>query len=98
MLDIIYNNDTAVAKALYILELVTRENNQINDLKDNENITAREMDLGNEGNDQLSLNLSSSYNIFNVHNVILNKSFLWNYLHITQITFLTKEKNPLKID
>ena len=46
VLDIINNNDTAVAKALSILEFVARENNQINDSKDNENITASEMDFG----------------------------------------------------
>ena len=49
MLDIIHNNETAVAKALSFLEIDSRENNRINAKDETDTITDRKTEFGYEG-------------------------------------------------
>ena len=49
MLDIIHNNETAVAKALSFLEIDSRENNRINVKDETDTITKRKSEFGYEG-------------------------------------------------
>ena len=67
MLDIIHNNETAVAKALSFLEIDSRENNRINVKDETDTITERKSEFGYEG----------KY-IFSAVNFKYNKHFLLN--------------------
>ena len=49
MLDIIHNNETAVAKALSFLEIDSKENNRINVKDETDTITERKTEFGYEG-------------------------------------------------
>ena len=49
VLDILHNNETAVAKAISFLEIVAKENTRSNNKKDNDNISARAFELDKEG-------------------------------------------------
>ena len=49
MLELIHNNDTAVAKALSFLELVAREKTQINAKKANDEIARRAIEFDSGG-------------------------------------------------
>lgn len=49
MLDIIYNNETTVAKALSFLEIDSKENNRINVKDESDTFTERKTEFGYEG-------------------------------------------------
>ena len=49
VLDILHNNDTAVAKAISFLEIVAKEKTRSNNKKDNDNISARAVELVKKG-------------------------------------------------
>ena len=49
VLELIYNDDTAVAKALSFLSLVAREKTRLNDKEANTEMAPRAIELNNEG-------------------------------------------------
>ena len=64
VLDIIHNNDTAVAKAKSFLEIVEREIARSHDKKDNDDISARAEEFDNNGMNLFLLSLDTLYNRF----------------------------------
>ena len=73
VLELIHNNDTAVAKALSFLELVAREKTRINDKKANDEIAPRAIEFDSRGMNKCPLNLDT--------NVISKLSRKINNLH-----------------
>ena len=61
VLDIIHNNDTAVAKAKSFLEIVEREIARAHDKKDNDDIYARADIFDNNGINLFLLSLDTLY-------------------------------------
>ena len=61
VLDIIHNNDTAVAKAKSFLEIVEREIARSHDKKDNDDISGRADEFGNNGINLFLLSLDTLY-------------------------------------
>ena len=76
MLDIIHNNETAVAKALSFLEIDSRENNRINVKDETDTITERKSEFGYEG----------KY-IFSAVNSKYNKHFLLTFVSLDLYSF-----------
>ena len=60
VLELIYNDDTAVAKALSFLELVAREKTGINAKNANDEIAARAIEFDNEGMNYYPLNIDTN--------------------------------------
>ena len=77
MLDIIHNNETAVAKALSFLEIDSRENNRINVKDETDTITERKSEFGYEG----------KY-IFSAVNFKYNKHFLIAFKRLLVLTYI----------
>ena len=77
MLDIIHNNETAVAKALSFLEIDSRENNRINVKDETDTITERKSEFGYEG----------KY-IFSAVNSKYNKHFLIAFKRLLVLTYI----------
>ena len=63
VLDILHNNDTAVAKAISFLEIVAKEKTRSNNKKDNDNISARAVELVKKGINLFLLSSDPLYNI-----------------------------------
>ena len=61
VLELIYNDDTTVAKALSFLELVAREKTRINEKKNNDEIAARAIEFDNEGINNCTLRFDINY-------------------------------------
>ena len=60
VLELIYNDDTAVAKALSFLELVTREKTRNNDKNANDEIARRAIEFDNQGMNKCPLNFDTN--------------------------------------
>ena len=60
VLELIYNDDTAVAKALSFLELVAREKTRNNDKNANDEIARRAIEFDNQGMNKCPLNFDTN--------------------------------------
>ena len=60
VLELIHNNDTAVAKALSFLELVAREKTRNDDKNSNDEIAPRAFEFDNEGMNKCPLNFDTN--------------------------------------
>ena len=60
VLELIHNNDTAVAKALSFLELVAREKTRNNDKNANDEIAPRATEFDNEGMNKCPSNFDTT--------------------------------------
>ena len=60
VLELIYNDDTTVAKALSFLELVAREKTRNSDKNANDEIARRAIEFDNQGMNKCPLNLDTN--------------------------------------
>ena len=60
VLELIYNDDTAVAKALSFLKLVAREKTRNNDKNANDEIARRAIEFDNQGMNKCPLNFDTN--------------------------------------
>ena len=60
VLELIYNDDTAVAKALSFLELVAREKTRNNDKNANDETARRAIEFDNQGMNKCPLNFDTN--------------------------------------
>ena len=60
VLELIYNDDTTVAKALSFLELVAREKTRNNDKNANDEIARRAIEFDNQGMNKCPLNFDTN--------------------------------------
>ena len=92
-MDIIHNNDTAVAKAKSFLEIVEREIARSHDKKDNDDISGRADEFGNNGINLFLLSLDTLYKSISILNFYINIKFI--FIDIERNSEIGGEQSPL---